>query len=305
MVSSLEKTESVAICIPTFRRPEGLRKLLESLNDLAFVRVVAPTIQIIICDNDPDNPIAVKHPNFREWSIHSFTYVIEPKPGVAHVRNRLLDMVPKETGLLAFVDDDEIVCRHWLDALMEVRQRFEADVVFGPVLACYEQTPPDWMRRGRFHEFGPFQDGTRFDYAISGNCLVRHECLSGLRFDESLGASGGEDQEFFSRLHAAGGVIVSSQDAVIVESVPPARMQIGWLVKRHFRIGTTLARIDRAAGRMGWRVLKSIARTLAGGWAIIASPLRGFDSAVSGLMQMARGVGGLLGLLGARVRIYR
>lgn len=297
--------EAVAICIPTFRRPEGLRKLLESLSKLAFTRVAPPAIQIIICDNDPDNPVAVLHPDFRDWSIYPITYVIEPKPGVAHVRNRLLDLAPKEFGLLAFVDDDEIVCRHWLDALMDVRQRFGADVVFGPVKASYEQTPPDWMRRGRFHEFGPFQDGTRFDYAISGNCLVRHESVAALRFDETLGASGGEDQEFFSRLHAAGGVIVSSQDAVIVEAVPPSRMRIGWLVKRHFRIGTTLARIDRASGRIGWRVVKSLARTLAGGWALITSPVHGLDAAVSGLMQMARGAGGLLGLLGASVRIYR
>lgn len=305
MLTRPSLNDSVAVCIPTFRRPQGLRNLLESLNRLTFSRVAVPSLRIIICDNDPERPVISMHPDFRSWSIHPVTYAIEPQPGVAHVRNRLLDMAPPECGLLAFVDDDEVVCPHWLDALMDVRQRFSADVVFGPVEAAYEETPPAWMRRGRFHELGPFQDGTRFEYAISGNSLALHESIRHLRFDERLSTSGGEDQEFFSRLHAAGGVIVTSEDAVIVETVPAARMRLGWLLKRHFRTGTTLARIDRAAGRTLQRILKSLARMGAGGLHVLASPFRGMDHCVSGLIQMARGAGGILGLFGARVRIYR
>lgn len=297
--------ESVAVCIPTFRRPDGLRKLLESLNQLTFCRVSAPRIQIVICDNDPDKPVAMLHPEFRCWSEYPINYAIESQPGLAHVRNRLLDMAPQSCGLLAFVDDDETVCPQWLDALMDVRARFGADVVFGPVQAAYEQVPPDWMRRGRYHEFGPFADGTRFDYAISGNSLLLHDAVRQMRFDESFGRSGGEDQEFFSRLHAAGGLIVFSADAVIVETVPASRMQVAWLVKRHFRIGTTLARIDRASGRFMGRLLKSLARMANGVAKLAVSPLGGMGAFVSGLTQMARGLGGILGLFGARVRIYR
>ncbi|WP_368855023.1 glycosyltransferase family 2 protein, partial [Klebsiella pneumoniae] len=57
----------------------------------------------------------------------------------------------------------------------------------------------DWGRRGR-----------KVDTGRSGNVLFRRARVErlGLRFDPALGKTGGEDTDFFHRLHRAGAVIV-------------------------------------------------------------------------------------------------
>ena len=42
----------VAICIITFRRQEGLKRLLDSLNRLEFKQQPAPDLQLVVVDND-------------------------------------------------------------------------------------------------------------------------------------------------------------------------------------------------------------------------------------------------------------
>src|ERR1700752_2303873 len=76
----------VAICIGTFKRRDLLRKLLSGLSDLAFRKMPAPEISVVVVDNDSarsaeDVVAAAQLP----WAKK---YVVEPRRGIACVRNR-------------------------------------------------------------------------------------------------------------------------------------------------------------------------------------------------------------------------
>ncbi len=255
----------VAICIPTFRRPEGLRKLLASLDQLTFTRVPPPGIRVFVIDNDAADPLGHRIGDIGTWTRHPLDYRVEPSQGLVHARNAALAAVDSSFDAIAFIDDDEWAEPQWLDALLEKFVTTQAAVVHGPVRPVFETEPAQWMRLDRYFEVGPFDDGARLTTAASGNCLLSKAVLDrlGLTFDLRFNMSGGEDVAFFDRLVAHGEVIVAAADAVAYETIPAARISTAWILRRRFRSGHTLGAISLASahrGRQVQRVVKSLQR---------------------------------------------
>ena len=57
------------------------------------------------------------------------------------------------------------------------------------------------------------------------------------RFDPAFGRTGGEDVDFFFRLHRAGVTMAIAEDAVVREPVTPARMNFRWVLRRRHMTG--------------------------------------------------------------------
>ena len=55
--------------------------------------------------------------------------------------------------------------------------------------------------------------------------------------------SGGEDADFFFRLHLAGRRLVWCDEAVVTEQVPSSRLTLKWLRQRGFRSGQSFVRV--------------------------------------------------------------
>ena len=72
--------------------------------------------------------------------------------------------------------------------------------------------------------------------------MVHRHATHEVRFDEGLGRSGGEDTDFFTRLHSGGARFASAPAAIVYEDVVPERLSMRWLATRAFRSGQTHAR---------------------------------------------------------------
>ena len=83
---------NIAICIPTYKRPLILEKLILSIADCNIDETLIKTINVIIIDNDIDKSaeptilnLAAK--KFEKFNLSYFNYPIK---GLSNVRNELL-----------------------------------------------------------------------------------------------------------------------------------------------------------------------------------------------------------------------
>src|SRR5215469_6847831 len=118
-------TESVAICIPTFRRPRMLKRLLDGIARLE----TGARICVIVADNDGEMHAGFDYCrsliDFR-WPL---TAVIAQKRGIAHARNALIEEALKgEARFIAMIDDDEWPQEDWIDRFLAVAHATNADV---------------------------------------------------------------------------------------------------------------------------------------------------------------------------------
>jgi succinoglycan biosynthesis protein ExoM len=244
----------VDICICTYRRPE----LEDALLSLAAMRPLeGARVRVIVADND-DVPSA-RDRVYRLASLLPFeiSYVHCPASNISIARNACLDLAAG--NFLAFVDDDETVAPDWLAVLLRCAADTGAEAVLGPVRAVYAEDAPRWMKRGDFHSTRPVWVDGEIRTGYTCNLLLARSSprLAGRRFNLALGRTGGEDTEYLTHLHRAGGAIAFAPRALVFEKVPADRARFPWLAKRRFRMGQTHGRIlsDNAAGAsLAWRM---------------------------------------------------
>ncbi|MHC4946695.1 MAG: glycosyltransferase [Planctomycetota bacterium] len=298
----------VAVCAATYRRPEGLRRLLEGLAALAFADR-RPEIEVIVVDNDPERSAA---PICRAAGDGAAVrYVSEPVRGIAPARNAAVRAVGDDADWIAFIDDDEVPDPAWLDRLLAAARRYRADVVAGPVVPHFAEPVPDWVERGRFFDLPRHATGTELDRAYTGNVLVRAALLRRHRapFDERLALVGGEDIQLFRTLHRAGAIIVWADDAVATEWVPATRATAAWLVRRMMRVGTATAHadleLDPGPGTALGLLARGAAWVVLGAAATVVGLVTGRVRRVRGRQWIAYGAGLASGVFGRRHEEYR
>jgi glycosyltransferase involved in cell wall biosynthesis len=300
----------VAVCIATFRRPEGLSALLASLGGLAFSRRRAEVV-LVVADNDAAEsarPVIEAAAGALEWSLH---YVVEPERNIAGARNRAVGRALEDgADFVAFVDDDETVAPEWLDELLDAQAACGADVVQGRVVPRFEPGTPAWLSGAWVYGVSLPPRGTTLPVASTNNVLVRASLLAGGRpFDPAFGLSGGEDSLFFTRAAREGALIVSAPDAVAREHVVPARARPGWVLRRAFRGGNTALHCEYALPRStrapAGRLARATLRLGASAALLPLSPLLGRAGALRALSGICYGVGCWAALAGYRYFEYR
>ena len=292
-------TVRIDIGICTFRRPQ-VEQTLRSLGCLHVPAGVA--LRVIVADNDAAPSARALIYALATGLPFEICYVHCPAFNISIARNACLEAAGGD--FLIFMDDDqEVVSGDWLTEFLSVANATRADAVLGPVLAVYDEDAPRWMRDGDFHSTRPVVADGKIRTGYCGNTLLRlsSAVVAGRRFSLALGRSGGEDTDYFTRLHRAGGRIAYAPGAAAREPVPASRASFTWLVKRRFRSGQTHGRL---VGEGTTRLALARACLLAaakGGYCfgsagvIAFSAVRRNHSALRGVLH-AGAVAGLLGV---------
>ena len=298
----------VVLCICTCRRPEGLMRLLATLEEMDF----DGELSVVVVDNDAGREGLAVCQRMAESYRWPLTGVVEEQPGMAFARNCAvrvaLEQVPQ---FIAMLDDDEWPSRNWLAELMRIQTTTDADAVGGPVIPVFPDSSEPWSHLSDY--YGTDQrraDGARCLLYASGNFLARSECFQSLMptpFDPSITKTGADDMVFFRTLEQHGYQMNWSTSGMVYESVAPNRMSLEWLQQRHIRLGNTNVIIQRmfAPGLIheAVRLAKTAGLLIIGlGFYIVALPHRILRLRASLLLY--KSLGKIIGHLGRQLEYH-
>lgn len=300
----------IAICVATYQRPEGLKRLLTGLHQLKFSKIEPPTIEVIVVDNDSTGSACA----FCESLKSEFQWIlrccIEPQRGISYARNRAITCVSQEADFVAFIDDDEVPEPSWLEELLVVQNECKADVVSGPVFPHFIEDVPNWVIQGKFFEPLHYPTGHSLEVAYTNNVLISTKVLQEMDklFDERFAITGGEDSHFFMRVHRAGYKLVWADEAIVREWIPKSRTNMKWILQRGYRSYSTHGlcerELDSLVKVLPKRIVTGTGRMALGLLLIFPSVIRRY-LLVKALLQIYRGAGMLSGLAGRRYEEYK
>lgn len=292
----------ILIGIPTYKRPDGLQRLLASI---AHSTQHATNCYVLVVDNDPNGSAreVVRAINSGRLPV---AYTREPRPGVVHVRNRIL---AESAGFEAvvFLDDDQVVSEEWWDAFLRAHMQFPKSVLAGDVQYSLERPVDDayideWLDR---RSVGP--DFQMLSSTGTGNCLIPVSALaltSTSQFDPRFSVTGGEDVHFFNGLTSNGVEIRRCNGAVAIETVTSDRGTRAWIRSRLIREGATRAMMKQQMNGRPIILAEGIFRVLAGSAIWAAGAARRRRTSYSLESKPLGGLGYVIASLGLTVRQY-
>jgi len=215
---------TVVVC--TRDRPDQLVRCVESLLSQEYQR-----FRVLVVDSAPRDD-AVRQAVDR-WAGHGIPVerIVVPRPGLSRARNAAVAAAPGE--ILAWIDDDEVADRYWLDGMARaLLEHPGADAVAGPVAPARLATDAQWwcedfggLTKGRGYVPAVFTAATHDPlfplppYGSGANLATRPDALAMIgEFDRALGAGtrarAGEDTLALSLVLLAGGTIVYQPGAL-------------------------------------------------------------------------------------------
>jgi glycosyltransferase involved in cell wall biosynthesis len=292
--------EKVILCVPTYKRPKMLARLLDAVAKLD----TRHDLRVLVADNDAETHAGFDLANSLSTYRWPLGAVIADKRGIAQVRNTLIEHALKtDARFIAMLDDDEWPEPRWLDAFIEGARDTGADVLQGSILFGMETV-------GDGHSDIRRASGPTDMLQGAGNILIARAVLDEMPapwFDPAFGLTGGEDRDFFVRLARAGRRFAWSDEARAHGDVPDSRTGTGWLLTRAYSIGNSDMRVI-LKHRPGAAVLAlELAKILA---ALLLSPLAAVILAASpnrkarALQTLFRAAGKLSAMLGRRYNEY-
>jgi glycosyltransferase involved in cell wall biosynthesis len=238
---------SVCLCVPTFRRPAGLRKLLAYIEQLNY----AGKLSIVVVDNDAEARagaavVEEMAPTFR-FPIQSY---VEPRRGHTYAYNQAFAIACHSTpapDYVAVLDDDEYPDANWLTELVRVAREYNVEIVGGPVFPVFDN-PDRWLAKSGLYAPHRYATGRVSMIYGTGSMLIRRTTLEHYLdepFQHDYAFTGGGDEEFFYRCRRDGRSFAWADEAHVFETTPQSRTTVGYLLRRMFRKGTGATRVER------------------------------------------------------------
>lgn len=317
---------NVIIGFCTYKRPHGLKRLLDGLAAQQFQYLNRPEIELLVVDNEDSAETRRICEKFIQGNPDlPLKLVVERQRGISFARNAVLDNVPAYCDFLAMIDDDELPVVYWLENLLCTQRATGNDIVRGPVKAVFNPATPKWVKDGDYFGWprknAGLVEGQSVRISSTANTLVRWGCISenALRFETVLSLTGGEDGVFFRKLVNAGCTIAFSADAVVKAFVPESRVSLAALLRLGYRNGNNRLKkelLTKSNGQEKKGFLSAVLSQVINGirhiivgivWiAAFWIPVYGGKSNLYyGLIRSARGIGQLTSVFGVSYKYYQ
>ena len=283
----------VTVVIPSWRRPEGLRRALRALAgqcaggpwDVVVVASGADTAahEVVAAERDrllagptssPSSAPEAAPALAPTSALEDVRVVDEPGPGSSLARNRGL---AESRQVVAFLDDD---CRPepgWLRAITAPVQAGTAAGTGGRVVLDPTVPVPSWLGPALLSYLAHYDRGTEDielgddDFVLTANAAFDADLLAFVGgFDPLLGTTAGrptgnEEIDVCRKVRRAGGTIAYTASAVVVHDLPASRLRPTYLLRRMHAQGRSDWWLDR--GRWGQQGGAGMAEGLWSLWA--------------------------------------
>ena len=270
MDKSMPNKVNVSVLICTYNRASFLSKLLQSLVEQQF----EGKHEIVIVDNNStDDTRAVAE----QWMSRAsadlqIRYVFAAQQGLSYARNVGVEAATGD--VVAFVDDDAVVEKDWLQRVIDNMADQSFACVGGMVIPAWSEPPPEWITFELFPSIGGSIHGderrvmTGNLYPMGGNMAVRkrwYRALGG--FNINMGRVGkglatAAEVEFADRLRRAGGITLYDPQMIIHHHVPPSRMTKEYFLRVRYWEGRSVAVWQRLRKGKVHQWLMGVARIL-------------------------------------------
>jgi succinoglycan biosynthesis protein ExoM len=295
----------ISLCVCTWRREEGLRRLLSSFEQL--VVPVDTNVLIIIVENDQVNHSESIVDEFNKRGKLKIKYCLEPKQGLVFARNRSV-AESNNCDFCCFTDDDQVVSPMWLSELIRCQKEFDADGVAGPTMPVFTGEVPEYI--SSFHQPDTYPYGTVVMHAFTGCLMLRKRYLDMIEgpFEVKLNFSGGEDNYLTKKITGLGGILRFSPYAIAFETVPENRATVRFIIRRKFRTSNTELLI-RTITNPGFRKISTLPRYFIrfcyGSLIMIPYLIFAKKNRLKGLLKVVNAFGGFAGIFGRNSQFYK
>jgi len=301
---------NIAICVPTYKRPYMLEKLIISIIESNFNQSFTNNVNLIIADNDiektAENTVTELKKRFNdkmEIEYHNF-----PVKGLSNVRNELLrKSLDLSLDFIVFVDDDEYVSAAWLNELIEALISNNGDMAMGPVISVFDSAVSKyiscWFNRPVYRKNAKLNSIATNNLIIKSDSLVKNDVW----FDNRFNYTGSEDSYFGIQMIKKGAKIFWAENAIVYETVPKNRANLKWLIQRRYRVSGTytyIMNLEKKYFKILQKTLINMAYILIGICALIVLPLP-IKKKYWGILKITEGVGGLTGFFNTLYQEYK
>ena len=226
---------SVIVC--TYNRSAYLGKTIDSLLDQT---IPDEHYEIIIVDNaSTDSTASV----VKGYSNKNIRYIYENNMGLSYSRNT--GFRESKGKIVAYIDDDAVACRDWLERILEVFSQDDAiAAVGGKIVPVWEVDKPDWITPNLYTYFSciDWSDKPFFlkkgSYLYGCNMSFRKRVLADCGgFSTRLGRIGNnllsnEEWELFKCIDTKGLKKYYDPDIYVDHTVISSRIKWKWLKSR-------------------------------------------------------------------------
>jgi glucosyl-dolichyl phosphate glucuronosyltransferase len=237
----VEKIVSVVVC--TYNRLDLLKKCLDSLVEQS---VNKKNFEVLVIDNNStDNTKKLTKKYVKKHN--NFNYFLEKNQGLSYARNR--GYKEAKGKYVAYIDDDAIADKKWVEEIILFTKRKSKINVFGGPYYRYSINKfPNWFPKNYgIHTLGNKEKIINIsnEFISGSNMIFKKKILEKLNgFNINLGMKGssigyGEETNILFRLNKVNEKIFYVPKIKVKHLVADYKMSLIWLLKSNFGIGRT------------------------------------------------------------------